>query len=40
MDTLIAILRLAGALASLVAGIMRILSAASEFHRHDDEEGR
>lgn len=40
MDTLIAALKLAGALASLAAGIIRILSAASEFHRHENEEGR
>lgn len=41
MDLLIAILKLAAALASLVAGIIRVLSAASE-SKHDEkkEEGR
>ena len=39
MDQLIVFLKLAGALASLAAGIIRILSAASEF-RNRDEKGR
>ncbi len=39
MDQLIAFLKIAGALASLIAGIIRILSAASEF-RNRDEKGR
>lgn len=41
MDLLIAVLKLAAALASLAAGIIRILSAASE-SKHDEkkEDGR
>lgn len=38
MDLLIAVLRLAGALASLAAGIIRILSAASEFSDRDEKD--
>lgn len=40
MEALIAILKLAGALASLAAGIMRILSAASDRKSHEKEEDR
>ena len=39
MDQLIVFLKLAGALASLTAGIVRIRSAASEC-RNRDEKGR
>lgn len=38
MDQLIVFLRLAGALASLAAGIIRILSAASEFSNRDEDD--
>lgn len=40
METLIAFLKLAGALASLIAGIIRILTAASDRNSHDKEEDR
>ena len=39
MDLLIAILKLAAALASLAAGIIRILSAASK-SKHDEKRKR
>lgn len=39
MDLLIAILKLAAALASLAAGIIRVLSAASE-SKHDEKRKR
>lgn len=38
MDTLIAFLKLAGALVSFAAGIIRFLSAASEFCNRDEKD--
>lgn len=38
MDQLIVFLKLAGALASLAAGIIRILSTASEFGNRDEDD--
>lgn len=40
MDTLAAILKLAGAIASLAAGVIKVLSAASDRKRNENEKTR